>query len=245
MGEATNVEEISAHGMRGTVDGKEVLVGNARLLKKFNVPYPAEVDAVEDTIVVCAIDGAYAGYLTVADKIKDDAKETISLLKDQGIREIVMLSGDKTAITQRVAATLGITKAFGDLLPEDKVTRMQEAKKDPTAVVAFVGDGINDAPVLALSDVGIAMGGLGSDAAIETADVVLQNDRAQQHRRSDPHRQSHQACGHPEHHTRLWREGHCTRAWRRWFGHALGSGVRRCGRGVAGHTECEQDAMNE
>jgi Cd2+/Zn2+-exporting ATPase len=88
-----------------------------------------------------------------------------------------MLSGDKTAITQRVAATLGITKAFGDLLPEDKVTRMQEAKKDPTAVVAFVGDGINDAPVLALSDVGIAMGGLGSDVAIETADVVLQNDK--------------------------------------------------------------------
>ncbi len=177
VGEATNVEEISAHGMRGTVEGKEVLVGNARLLKKFNVPYPAEVDAVEDTIVVCAIGGAYAGYLTVADKIKADAKETISLLKAQGIREIVMLSGDKTAITQRVAATLGITKAFGDLLPEDKVTRMQEAKKDPTAVVAFVGDGINDAPVLALSDVGIAMGGLGSDVAIETADVVLQNDK--------------------------------------------------------------------
>ena len=177
VGEATNVEEISAHGMRGTVDGKEVLVGNARLLKKFNVAYPAEVDAVEDTIVVCVIDGAYAGYLTVADRIKDDAKETIALLKDQGVREIVMLSGDKTAITQRVAAALGIHKAFGDMLPEDKVAKMQEAKKDPTSVVAFVGDGINDAPVLALSDVGIAMGGLGSDAAIETADVVLQNDR--------------------------------------------------------------------
>jgi Cd2+/Zn2+-exporting ATPase len=177
VSEATNVEEISAHGMRGKVDGTEVLVGNARLLKKFNVSYPAEVDAVEDTIVVCAIGGAYAGYLTVADKIKADAKETISLLKAKGIREIVMLSGDKTAITQRVAATLGITKAFGDLLPEDKVKRMQEAKKNPTAVVAFVGDGINDAPVLALSDVGIAMGGLGSDVAIETADVVLQNDK--------------------------------------------------------------------
>ena len=177
VGDATKVEEISAHGMRGTVDGKEVLVGNTRLLQKFNVPYPAEVDAVEDTIVVCAVGGAYAGYLTVADKIKADAKETISLLKAQGIRDIVMLSGDKTAITQRVAATLGITKAFGDLLPQDKVTRMQETKKDPTAVVAFVGDGINDAPVLALSDVGIAMGGLGSDVAIETADVVLQNDK--------------------------------------------------------------------
>jgi Cd2+/Zn2+-exporting ATPase len=177
VGDATNVEEISAHGMRGTVEGKEVLVGNTRLLKKFNVAYPAEVDAVEDTIVVCAIGGTYAGYLTVADKIKADAKETISVLRAQGIRDIVMLSGDKTAITQRVAVALGITKAFGDLMPEDKVTRMQEVKKDATAVVAFVGDGINDAPVLALSDVGIAMGGMGSDVAIETADVVLQNDK--------------------------------------------------------------------
>jgi Cd2+/Zn2+-exporting ATPase len=159
VGDATNVEEISAHGMRGTVDGKEVLVGNARLLKKFNVAYPAEVDAVEDTIVVCAIGGAYAGYLTVADRIKADAKETISLLKAQGIREIVMLSGDKTAITHRVAAALGINQSLRRSAARGQGDRMQEAKKDPTAVVAFVGDGINDAPVLALSDVGIAMGG--------------------------------------------------------------------------------------
>jgi len=177
MGEATNVEEISGHGMRGTVQGKEVLVGNARLLKKFNVPYPADVDVVEDTIVVCAIGGSYAGYLTVADKVKADAQQAVNELRASGVREIVMLSGDKTAITQRVAAKLGIHKAFGDLLPEDKVARMREVKKNPVAVVAFVGDGINDAPVLALSDVGIAMGGLGSDVAIETADVVLQNDK--------------------------------------------------------------------
>ncbi|MBX2972163.1 MAG: cadmium-translocating P-type ATPase [Flavobacteriales bacterium] len=175
-GEATNVEEISGHGMRGTVQGREVLVGNAKLLRKFNVSYPGSVDAVEDTIVVAAIDGAYAGHLTVADRIKSDAKGAIGALNALGIRQIMMLSGDKTSITQRVAATLGITKAFGDLLPQDKVTKMQQVKKDPAAVVAFVGDGINDAPVLALSDVGIAMGGMGSDAAIETADVVLQND---------------------------------------------------------------------
>lgn len=177
VGEATNVEEISGHGMRGTVQGKEVLVGNARLLKKFNVSYPADVDTVEDTIVVCAIGGSYAGYITVADKVKADAQQAVNELRASGVREIVMLSGDKTAITQRVAAKLGIHKAFGDLLPEDKVSKMQQVKKDPTAVVAFVGDGINDAPVLALSDVGIAMGGLGSDAAIETADVVIQNDQ--------------------------------------------------------------------
>ena len=177
VGEATNVEEISGHGMRGTVQGKEVLVGNARLLKKFNVSYPADVDTVEDTIVVCAIGGSYAGYITVADKVKADAQQAVNELRASGVREIVMLRGDKTAITQRVAAKLGIHKAFGDLLPEDKVSKMQQVKKDPTAVVAFVGDGINDAPVLALSDVGIAMGGLGSDAAIETADVVIQNDQ--------------------------------------------------------------------
>jgi Cd2+/Zn2+-exporting ATPase len=177
VGEATNVEEISGHGMRGTVQGKEVLVGNAKLLRKFNVAYPPEVDSVLDTIVVCAIGGAYAGYLTVADKIKADAQQAVNDLRALGVRDIVMLSGDKSGITQRVAATLGINKAFGDLLPQDKVTKMQEVKQDPTAVVAFVGDGINDAPVLALSDVGIAMGGLGSDAAIETADVVIQNDQ--------------------------------------------------------------------
>jgi len=160
-----------------------VLVGNARLLKKFNVSYPADVDTVEDTIVVCAIGGSYAGYITVADKVKADAQQAVNELRASGVREIVMLSGDKTAITQRVAAKLGIHKAFGDLLPEDKVSKMQQVKKDPTAVVAFVGDGINDAPVLALSGVGLAselgisMGGLGSDAAIETADVVIQNDQ--------------------------------------------------------------------
>lgn len=177
VGEATDVQEISGHGMRGTVQGKEVLVGNARLLKKFNVPYPADVHAVEDTIVVCAIGGSYAGYITVADKVKADAQQAVNELRASGVREIVMLSGDKTVITQRVAAKLGIHKAFGDLLPEDKVARMREVKKNPVAVVAFVGDGINDAPVLGLSDVGIAMGGLGSDAAIETADVVIQNDQ--------------------------------------------------------------------
>lgn len=176
VGEATNVEEISGHGMRGMVQGKEVLVGNARLLRKFNVGYPWEVDAAEGTIVVAAIDGAYAGHIMVADRIKADALNAVEDLQALGVRSIVMLSGDRSAITRRVAKMLGITEAHGDLLPEDKVTRMRGIIKDRTAVVAFVGDGINDAPVLALSDVGIAMGGLGSDAAIETADVVIQND---------------------------------------------------------------------
>ncbi|HRF78868.1 MAG TPA: heavy metal translocating P-type ATPase, partial [Flavobacteriales bacterium] len=136
VGEASSVEEISGHGMRGIVQGKEVLVGNAKLLRKFSVSYPAYVDAVEETMVVAAIDGSYAGYLTVADKIKSDAQQAVNELRALGVQDIVMLSGDKSTITQRVAATLGIHKAFGDLLPEDKVIRMQEVKKNPSAVVA-------------------------------------------------------------------------------------------------------------
>ena len=124
-----------------------------------------------------AIDGAYAGYVTIADQIKADAKSAIAAMHDNGVTQTVMLSGDKTAITQKVAQTIGIDIAYGDLLPEEKVAQVEKIKIDQSRIVAFVGDGVNDAPVLALSDVGIAMGGMGSDAAIETADVVIQTDQ--------------------------------------------------------------------
>lgn len=174
---ATNVEEISGHGLKGEVKGKQVLVGNTRLLKKFNISYDPSVEGITYTIVVTAIDGKYAGYITIADEIKEDAKLAVKSMHENGVRQTVMLSGDKTSITQQVATQLGIDSSFGDLLPEQKVIKVEEIKKDKSKVVAFVGDGINDAPVLALSDVGIAMGGLGSDAAIETADVVIQTDQ--------------------------------------------------------------------
>ncbi|MBD2717206.1 cadmium-translocating P-type ATPase [Microvirga sp. STR05] len=170
-----NVEEISGHGLRGRVEGRDVLAGNTKLLTKFNVAYPAEVDQVFDSIVVAAIDGQYAGYLTVADAPKADALQTVQELRADGITKIVMLSGDKDSITQRVAKELGIDEAHGGLLPEDKARYVQEYK-DAGRKLAFVGDGVNDAPVVALADVGIAMGGLGSDATIETADVVIQTD---------------------------------------------------------------------
>lgn len=175
--QATNVEEISGHGLKGEVKGKQVLAGNTKLLKKFNISYDKSVDEIVDTIVVTAIDGKYAGYITIADEIKEDAQQAVQAMHSIGIKQIVMLSGDKNSITQHVAKTVGIDKAFGDLLPEQKVLKVEELKTDKTKIIAFVGDGINDAPVLALSDVGIAMGGLGSDAAIETADVVIQTDQ--------------------------------------------------------------------
>jgi Cd2+/Zn2+-exporting ATPase len=175
--QATNVEEISGHGLKGEVKGKQVLAGNTKLLNKFNIVYDKSVDGIVDTIVVTAIDGKYAGYITIADEIKEDAQQAIRAMHGMGIKQTVMLSGDKNTITQKVAATLGIDSAFGDLLPEQKVLKVEELKTDKSKVIAFVGDGINDAPVLALSDVGIAMGGLGSDAAIETADVVIQTDQ--------------------------------------------------------------------
>ncbi len=172
----SNVEEISGHGLKANYSGSEILVGNTRLLKKFNISYPSEVDAITDTIVVCAISNEYAGYITIADEIKEDASQAVQELS-KSIPNVIMLSGDKQAVVDKVAQTLNISSAFGGLLPENKVEKVEELKKDTSNIIAFVGDGINDAPVLALSDVGIAMGGLGSDAAIETADVVIQTDQ--------------------------------------------------------------------
>ena len=174
---AEDIQEISGHGLVGKVNGREVLAGNTRLLNKYNISYDPKIDDIVETIVVVAIDGKFAGYVLIADEIKPDAKETIRQFHENGIRQIVMLSGDKTAITQKVASDIGIDSAFGDLLPEDKVEKVEELKHDKTKIIAFVGDGINDAPVLALSDVGIAMGAMGSDAAIETANVVIQTNQ--------------------------------------------------------------------
>lgn len=173
---AQQVEEIKGHGLKGTIDGKEVLAGNLKLLTKFKVSFEEELTKIEDTIVVVAVDGKLAGYITIADEIKEDAKEAIIQMHALRIKT-VMLSGDKQAVVDKVAKALNIDNAFGDLLPEDKVGRVEQIKKGRKGALAFVGDGINDAPVLAISDVGIAMGGLGSDAAIETADVVIQTDQ--------------------------------------------------------------------
>ncbi len=175
LGHPTEVEEIAGLGLKGRVDGKLVLCGNLTLLKKEGIAYPPELETVVETIAVVAVEGRYAGYLTIADEVKEDAAQAVAELKAMGVKTI-LLSGDKDAVTQAVARKLGIPEAYGDLLPEGKVGKVEELKKKG-ARLAFVGDGVNDAPVVALADVGIAMGGLGSDATIETADVVIQNDQ--------------------------------------------------------------------
>lgn len=170
-----NVEEIAGHGLKASVNGKELLVGNFKLMDKFSIPYDINHANIVYTLIAIAYDQKFAGYITIADSIKTDAKETVESLHRMGVKA-TMLSGDKSTVVQYVADQLGIDNAFGDLLPEDKVNKVKEIKaKNQT--VAFVGDGVNDAPVVALSDVGIAMGGLGSDATIETADVVIQDDK--------------------------------------------------------------------
>lgn len=173
--ELKDVEEISGHGLKASVNGKTLLVGNFKLMDQFSISYNVDPNSIVYTLIAVAYDNKFVGYLTIADVIKKDASETISKLKALNVKT-TMLSGDKTTVVKFVADKLGITNAFGDLLPEDKVNKIKEIKSR-NETVAFVGDGVNDAPVIALSDVGIAMGGLGSDATIETADVVIQDDK--------------------------------------------------------------------
>lgn len=175
--ESTEVKEIAGKGLRGIVDSKEIVVGNQKLMQQFNISTPIEIEIIVESIVLIGIDEEFAGYVTIADELKEDAKRSIGKLKSNGIKEFMMLSGDKDSITQKVAAQLDIENAKGGLLPEDKLNEVELLKKDTTKKVAFIGDGINDAPVLAASDVGIAMGAMGSDVAIETADVIIQTDQ--------------------------------------------------------------------
>lgn len=174
---AENIEEVAGYGLMTEVDGEKVLVGNARLLSKYSIEFPAYILSITETTVVCAVRNKYIGYITLSDVLKDDAADTVRSLKELNIKNIQILSGDKQSIVSIFANKLGLTRAYGDLLPEGKVEHMEKLKENKDNRIAFVGDGMNDAPVLALSDVGIAMGGLGSDAAIETADVVIQTDQ--------------------------------------------------------------------
>ena len=175
----TDVEEISGNGVTAKVDGVSVAVGNAKLMKRIGV------EAVEchqvGTLIHVAINGAYAGHILIADVPKPTSKEAIANLKKHGIKETVMLTGDIDKVAQQVAGELGVDRVYSELLPADKVTKVEEllAKKTAKEKLAFVGDGINDAPVLSRADIGIAMGALGSDAAIEAADVVLMDDDPQ------------------------------------------------------------------
>lgn len=174
---AEDMAEMAGFGVKAHVDGHEVLAGNLRLLEREGVPFPYSAGVGAGTVIACAVDGRYLGCVLLADTVKPDAAEALAQLRGLGVRRLLMLSGDRREITDAYAARLGIDEAHGELLPQDKARIVERLTKTPGSVTAFVGDGMNDAPVLALSDVGIAMGGLGSDAAIESADVVIQTDQ--------------------------------------------------------------------
>lgn len=172
----SDVEEIPGHGVKATVDGKIVLAGNEKLMKKMDIAYyTGEMDG---TVVHVAVDNEYAGYITIADEIKEDSPKAIKDLRSANIKQMVMLTGDSASAASKVAQELGLNRVYAELLPEGKVEKLEElfSHKSPKGKLAFVGDGINDAPVLARADIGIAMGGLGSDAAIEAADIVIMTD---------------------------------------------------------------------
>lgn len=173
---ATAIEEVAGHGIKATIEGKTVLVGNAKLMKQFGIEAPEVKEA--GTLIFVAIHNQFAGYLVIADQLKPDAISAIKELKAEGVKQTVMLTGDNQQVAEAIAKEVGVDKVYAELLPDGKVDRLEELLKasSPKNKVAFVGDGMNDAPVLARTDVGIAMGGLGSDAAIEAADVVIMND---------------------------------------------------------------------
>ncbi len=176
MQRVSQVQEISGNGVIATVDGREVAAGNHKLMQQLGVEY-ANCEQI-GTVVYVAIDHQYAGYILIADKLKPHAKEAVKALKKAGVRNIVMLTGDRTEVAESVAKELGIETVYSQLLPGDKVDKVEEllSQKKEKGQLVFVGDGINDAPVLSRADIGIAMGALGSDAAIEAADVVLMDD---------------------------------------------------------------------
>lgn len=172
----SDVQEIAGHGVQAVIDGKTILAGNTKLMEKEHIKYTPS--SAVGTVVYLACDGKYAGCIVIEDEIKADAPAAIKLLKSAGIRKTVMLTGDADAVGKKVAGQLHLDQVYTELLPADKVDRVESLlkQKSEKGMLAFVGDGINDAPVLARADVGIAMGGLGSDAAIEAADVVLMTD---------------------------------------------------------------------
>lgn len=171
----TDLKNVAGYGLTATVDGHRWVAGTLKLLDREGVAYPQELAAVAETVVACAKDGRYEGCLVLADTLKDDAREAVGGLRSCGVERVEILSGDRQSLVDKVAAGLHVDRGGGDLLPEGKVRRIEELKREGRTV-AFVGDGINDAPVLATADVGVAMGALGADMAVETADVVLQTD---------------------------------------------------------------------
>ncbi|MDX1618674.1 MAG: heavy metal translocating P-type ATPase [Balneolaceae bacterium] len=176
--EVQGQREISGQGLTGTVDGRKVVAGSRELLSSLGVAVDAAADGEEPVSYVhVAVEGTYSGYIAVSDRLKEDSRDAVDRLRSLGVDRMVMLSGDKQSVVNRIAEELGLDGAYGGLMPEDKYSRVKEMLDSTDQVVGFVGDGVNDAPVITLADVGIAMGGIGSDASVDTADVVIQTDQ--------------------------------------------------------------------
>jgi Cd2+/Zn2+-exporting ATPase len=172
----SDIKEISGNGVTALVDGRNIAVGNDKLMKSMGIDY--KPCSGVGTIIHIAVDGVYAGHILISDIVKKTSKEAIDMLKKNGVAKTVMLTGDADRVAQKVAGELGMDSVYSELLPADKVAKVEEllAQKSESDKLAFVGDGINDAPVLSIADIGIAMGAMGSDAAIEAADIVLMDD---------------------------------------------------------------------
>ncbi len=167
-----NFKEISALGISAEINGSDIIVGNDKILHEFKIPHHHNYCSISGTVVHIALDNVYIGYILISDEIREEAKDSITYLRRLGINNFMILSGDEKSIVSNVAQKLGIDNNYYSLLPEDKVSKLKDIKTQSNTV-AFVGDGINDAPIIAHSDVGIALAGIGSDIAIETADVVI------------------------------------------------------------------------
>lgn len=174
--EVTSMKEVPGKGTQATIDGEKVIAGNLKFMQEEDVKYPSELDSNSNTIVALAKNGEFIGYVILSDVPKPDSSQTVSDLKKLGVDDVVMLSGDRKEIVSKYAQMFNIKNSYGELLPQDKAEYVEKISKTPGKNIAFVGDGMNDAPVLAISNVGVAMGGLGSDAAIESADIVIQTD---------------------------------------------------------------------
>ncbi|MDE6339114.1 MAG: heavy metal translocating P-type ATPase [Muribaculaceae bacterium] len=175
--EADSMNEKAGYGTSAKIGDDNIIAGSLKMLKAEGIEFPKDLKSARGTIIACALNGVYAGYVVLADTVKEDSQKAIESLKTLGVNDIVMLSGDRKEIVSAYAAALGINEAYGELLPQDKAEYVEKIASTPGRKIAFVGDGMNDAPVLALSDVGVAMGGLGSDVAIESADIVIQTDQ--------------------------------------------------------------------
>ena len=171
-----DIEEISGQGIVAYINGKEVRVGNTKLMEEINF----NKKEGNGTVVYVAVDRKYIGKIVISDEIKEDSKESIRILKEMGIKKFAILTGDRKKVGENIGKTLGIEEVYSDLLPVDKVEKMQEIMEQNRGISAFVGDGLNDAPVIAMADCGIAMGGFGTESAIEAADVVIMKDRPSQ-----------------------------------------------------------------